>query len=84
MREAFQTEHPHNLVLWNDDVTPADAVVEALCMHLRYPLEKAVETMWYIHTNGRGVVYSGTFEVCELHYEQLRSCKLTVTIEKPE
>lgn len=89
--EWLGLDKPWNVVLWNDSVTPADAVVVALIQVIGLDQTKAVEAMVHIHNNGKGIVATTHQEKAELLREQLQNFnlgsfqfKLTVTLEQAE
>jgi ATP-dependent Clp protease adaptor protein ClpS len=64
---------PYNVLLCNDDHHTCEWVVEVLMKSLGYSTEKAVQLMWQAHTDGQAVVWTGSREVAELKYDQIRS-----------
>lgn len=64
---------PHAVVVLNDDLHSFDYVVEVFQKVFGYSTEKAYTLALDIHTNGRGIVWSGNKEVAELKCEQIRS-----------
>src|SRR5688572_21931947 len=73
----------YNLILWNDDVSPVGLVIHALIDLLSFSKPKAIEAVSAIEKLGKGIVYSGPLEVCELRHEQFTDLKLTTTIDPP-
>lgn len=76
-----QLDRNHHLILWNDDVTPVNVVIHALMNLLGFTESKAIGAVIAIEKLGKGIVYSGALEVCELRHEQFGELKLTTTIE---
>ena len=71
----------YHLILWNDDVSPFDLVIYMLIAVLGYTQPKAFETTKAVETSGKGIIYTGSLELCELRHEQFSEVKLTTTIE---
>jgi len=72
----------YHLVLWNDDVSPFGLVVRMLVEVLGYTPAKALEKTRSVEINGKGIIFTGTLELCELRHEQFGEVKLTTTIEE--
>ena len=78
----------YRVIMWNDDYTTMDFVVEVLndIFHKRY--EEAVEIMLAIHEKGKGVCGAYTYEIAETKVQQTlkraraREFPLRVTMEK--
>jgi len=64
---------PYAVVVFNDDQHSFQYVVETFMKVLGYPLEKSYALALQIHTEGRGIVWSGAREVAELKRDQLRA-----------
>jgi ATP-dependent Clp protease adaptor protein ClpS len=71
----------YHLVLWNDDVSSYQWVIHILMTVLGYTKAKALEKTKSVEASGKGIVYSGSLELCELRHEQFTEAKLTTTIE---
>jgi ATP-dependent Clp protease adaptor protein ClpS len=75
-------EPPYKVILHNDDYTPMDHVVVALCKVIpRMSLPKAVSIMLEAHTKGKAVVTKTHKELAELYKEGLNNEGLTASIE---
>lgn len=74
-REETKTRRqpPYNVILENDDQHSMEFVVEVLRKVFGYPVEKSFQLMMQAHNTGRAIVWTGTKEVAELKYEQIRS-----------
>jgi ATP-dependent Clp protease adaptor protein ClpS len=64
---------PYNLVLENDEYHSFDFVVLVLCEALGCELEKAFLHTREAHETGQAVVWTGSKEVAELKWEQVRT-----------
>lgn len=65
---------PYKLILLNDDHHGMDFVVEVLMKIMRWPVERAMQSMMEAHQSGLTILMVGTLEVVELKYEQITSC----------
>lgn len=64
---------PHAVVVLNDEEHSFDYVIETFQKVFGYSLEKCYLLALAIHTEGRGIVWSGSKEVAELKRVQVRS-----------
>lgn|SRR5690554_2518516 len=69
------------LILWNDDTNTFDHVIHCLVKHLKYSEEEAGKIAWAVHTEGKAIVYEGSFNDVEIYRKILKSEGLTVSIE---
>ncbi len=78
----------YKVVMYNDDYTPMDFVVEVLERFFGFPREQATRIMLAVHTEGRAVCGVFTRDIAETKAEQVneyaRSCQhpLLCEIEK--
>ena len=74
-REETRTRRvpPYNVIIENDDHHSFEFVVQMLVKVIGCTIEKAVQFTTLAHTSGRAVVWTGTKEVAELKYDQIRS-----------
>ncbi|WP_457597088.1 ATP-dependent Clp protease adaptor ClpS [Hydrogenimonas sp.] len=78
----------YNVIMWNDDYTTMDFVVEVLADIFHKSYEEAVEIMLTIHEKGKGVCGTYTYEIAETKVQQtLKRARanefpLRVTMEK--
>ena len=86
--EDIDISDPWGVILWNDDVTPIQAVILALTVVVKLAPTKARDAANYIHEKGKAFVASGPKEEVERIAEELRSftipgwpVKLTVSVE---
>jgi ATP-dependent Clp protease adaptor protein ClpS len=61
----------YNVILHNDDVTTFDFVVSVLLEIFEKTVDDALEITLYIHTSGKGVAGSYTFEIAEFKAEEV-------------
>ena len=64
---------PYAVVLFNDEEHTFQYVIETLMKVFGYPQEKSYTLTLQIHTDGKGIVWSGTRELAELKRDQIRS-----------
>jgi ATP-dependent Clp protease adaptor protein ClpS len=55
----------YKVVLFNDDVTPMDFVVQVLVDFFKHTVERANSIMQQVHQNGTGVAGVYTYEIAE-------------------
>ncbi|WP_353661938.1 ATP-dependent Clp protease adaptor ClpS [Hydrogenimonas sp. SS33] len=78
----------YRVIMWNDDYTTMDFVVEVLSDIFHKSYEEAVEIMLAIHEKGKGVCGTYTYEIAETKVQQtLKRARanqfpLRVTMEK--
>ncbi len=87
-KQRHKTPSQYDIIMWNDDVTPMDAVVIILMEAFQKDLMMALEIMMAIHNSDKGLV--GTYpreeaysrlEVAERLKEEM-DIPLMITIEK--
>ncbi len=61
----------YKVVLFNDDYTPMEFVVEVLCMFFSMGREKATQIMLKVHTEGKAVCGVFTRDVAETKAQQV-------------
>lgn len=69
---APRRQPPYAVVLFNDDEHTFLYVIETLMKVFGYPLEKCYSLTLQVHSEGRGIVWSGVREVAELKRDQIR------------
>ena len=64
-RFSYQVKEPHKyaVVMYNDDFTPMDFVVELLKLVFHYDAGKAYELMMTVHKSGEAVVGTYTYDI---------------------
>ncbi len=68
-----KVQPPYAVVVLNDDEHSFQYVIDTFMKVFGYPLEKGYSLALQIHTEGRGIVWSGAREVAELKRDQIRS-----------
>jgi ATP-dependent Clp protease adaptor protein ClpS len=68
-----KVQPPYAVVVLNDDEHSFQYVIDTFMKVFGYPLEKSYSLALQIHTQGRGIVWSGAREVAELKRDQVRS-----------
>jgi ATP-dependent Clp protease adapter protein ClpS len=74
VRSVTRLLPPYKLILLNDDHHGMDFVVEVLMKIMRWPLERAMQSMMEAHQSGLTILMIGPLEVVELKFEQITSC----------
>ena len=66
-RDEIKTKRPsmYNIIFYNDDYTPMDFVEFALITIFHMPTLDALALTLAVHTKGRGIAGSYTFEIAE-------------------
>ncbi len=78
----------YKVIMWNDDYTTMDFVVEVLTDIFHKSHEEAIEIMLAIHEKGKGVCGTYTYEIAETKVHQTiqraraNQFPLRVTMEK--
>jgi ATP-dependent Clp protease adaptor protein ClpS len=78
-KDGVKTKRPRmwNIVFYNDDYTPMDFVEFVLKSVFHLPTLDALGLTLAVHTKGRGIAGTYTFEVAEQkHYEVLLMAKI--------
>ena len=63
----------YKVVIFNDDYTPMDFVVDVLCTFFSMNVEKATQIMLKVHTEGKAVCGVFTKDVAETKAEQVNN-----------
>ena len=71
----------YRVILYNDDHTPMDAVVEQLIKATQCGLAEAVKIMTEAHYKGRAVCYKGSREKCQRVARILREIRLQCEVD---
>lgn len=79
---AVRTDHPWNVVVWDDPVNLMSYVVWVFRRLFGYPEEEATRLMLRVHHEGRAVVASAPRERAELHVARLHHHGLWATLER--
>ncbi len=78
------TEHPWQVLVWNDPINLMSYVTLVFQKLFGYSLEKATMLMLDVHEKGRAVVSSGTRSEAEADVHKLHAHGLWATMEKTE
>ncbi len=71
----------YRVLLYNDDHTPADAVVEQLIKATQCSLNKAIKIMDEAHRKGRAICYRGAKSKCQQVAKVLREIRLQCEVD---
>jgi ATP-dependent Clp protease adaptor protein ClpS len=71
----------HRVVLYNDDHTPFDAVIEQIVKATQCTLEKASQVAHEAHFKGRAICYRGAREKCHQVTRVLREIRLQCEVD---
>lgn len=90
VKEDIKTKKPpmYNVVLHNDDYTPAEFVVEVLQKFFGYSLQGGIALMIDVHRSGKGIVGTFSKDVAETkaqqanEYSQSNQQPLQLTVEE--
>jgi len=61
----------YKVVLINDDYTPMEFVVRVLQLFFGMDQELAAQIMWQVHTKGKGICGTYTYEIAETKVAQV-------------
>lgn len=78
---ATQKADVHKLIMWDDEVTPQNTVVEVLVIHFGFSLRKAIATMILAEEEGKTPIFEGSMKEVEVKYVILIEYGITATIE---
>lgn len=79
---STSSEQEYKLVLWNDDHNSFDWVIICLIALLGFTYEKAHDSAWTVHLQGKDVVKTGSKESLEPYKTALQDRGLTCSIEE--
>ena len=79
--EPSNSNSGYRVVLYNDDHTPIDAVIEQIIKATQCTLEKAVQITNEAHYKGRAVCYRGAREKCHAVTRILREIRLQCEVD---
>lgn len=74
-------ETPWRVILYNDEVHTFDEVILQIVKATGCTTAHAEELAWRVHTEGKAMVYEGTFEECFRVQGVLREIQLVTEIE---
>ena len=78
---STSSEEQSKLVLWNDDHSSFDLVIFCLYTYLKFSAQKAEETAWNVHLQGKDVIKTGSKDDLIPYKKILEERGLTVSIE---
>lgn len=70
VKRQQDTEEERGLILFNDDVNSFDHVISCLMRICKHDMVQAEQCAWIVHTNGKCLVKTGSFD--EVHSMCLR------------
>lgn len=70
-RPSLKQPMMYKVVIYNDDFTPMEFVVEVLEVFFRLNREKATQVMLHVHTKGKGICGTYTRDVAETKVTQV-------------
>jgi len=74
-------EDPYHLIMWNDDVTTFDWVIETLMDICGHTLEQAEQCAMIIHTKGKYSVKEGNYNLLKPMCNAITERGIGATIE---
>lgn len=82
--KVTETLPPYKVILHNDSVNRADAVVDRIVNFVRLERDEAIRKALEAHEKGRSVLIVTHLERAELIQDRFNSCqpRITTTIEK--
>lgn len=79
---GVQKEEVHKLILFNDDINSFDWVILCLMGILNFTYDKALETAMEVHTKGKCLIKTGSFDELKPYKQSLEERGLTLEIQK--
>lgn len=76
-----QTEDPHSLIVWNDEVNTFEWVIETLMDVCKHSAEQAEQCAMLIHTQGKYSVKRGSYEELKPMCDAITDRGIGATIE---
>jgi len=76
-----EVDKPWRLILYNDDVHTFDEVIHQVQKALGCSIEEAEKITVTVHTEGKAVVYKGSFEECFKRNSVLQEIQLITEIK---
>lgn len=83
-KEEVETDHPWQVLVWNDPINLMSYVTLVLQKLFGFSLEKATALMLDVHEKGRAIVSTGTRTEAEADVHKLHGYGLWATMEKAE
>ena len=82
LTEELQITEPYMVVIFNDDTTPFETVIDALVRATGCTMEEAELETWEAHHCGKASVHYASREECQDAAEILASAGITVEVRK--
>lgn len=79
--EEEKVKTPWRLILYNDEEHSFDEVINQLIKALGCSVSHAEEITWKVHSDGKALVYEGTFEECLKINDVLQEIELLTEIK---
>lgn len=76
------TKHPHNLVVWNDDVNTFEWIIESLVEVCQHTEEQAEQCAMIIHFQGKYAVKNGPLNTLQSMCNAITERGINATIEE--
>lgn len=70
-KPSLKRPQMYKVVIYNDDFTPMEFVVEVLEVFFRFNRERATQIMLHVHTRGKGICGTYTKDVAETKVTQV-------------
>jgi ATP-dependent Clp protease adaptor protein ClpS len=78
----FETEDLWAVIVWNDDVTTFQTVIQAFVEIFNHSLERADQLAWTIHRTGKAVAAIRPKEEAEAAVHDLHRRKISATLAR--
>jgi ATP-dependent Clp protease adaptor protein ClpS len=78
----FDTEDLWAIIVWNDDVTTFQTVIEAFVEIFNHSFERADELAWKIHRTGKAVAAIRPKDEAEAAVQDLHRRKISATLAR--
>ncbi len=78
----FASEDLWAVIVWNDDVTTFQTVIQALVEIFQHSLERADQLAWTIHRNGKAVAAVRPKDEAEAAVKDLHRRKITASLDR--
>ncbi len=82
LQEGAQHTGRFMVVIYNNDVTPIDAVISALIAATKCDREEAEIETWEAHTFGKATVHFSTEQVCQEAAQIIRAIGVKTDVKK--
>jgi len=79
---GISTSKEYKLILYNDEHNSFEWVIYCLCLYLQFTPERAENSAWKVHLQGRDIIKSGSKESLMPYKKILEENGLTVAIEE--